>query len=202
MSGPDPLRGFPESLGLALSARTRRRLVRFGALLEERGVRLGLVSSGDAGRIMERHVLDSLRAAVPVEAADTSAYDLGAGAGLPGIVVAIARPRLAVRLVEARRLRAAFLELAVEELGVMNASVVHGRVEELEEPVDLCFARALGSPVDSWVLARRLLRPGGRLVYFAGERVDLPVGLPGAGRIRVLESAVLERSGPLVIMTR
>lgn len=202
MNGTDPLGGVPESLGLELPTEDRRRLVRFGALLKERGIRLGLISSGDADRIMERHVLDSLRAAVPVEAVDTSAYDLGAGAGLPGIVVAIARPRLGVRLVEARRLRAAFLEFVVQELGVTNASVAHGRIEELEEPVDLCFARAFGSPAESWSIARRLLRPRGRLVYFAGEHVDLPVELPGASQIRVLQTAVLERSGPLAIMTR
>ena len=202
MSPTDPLHGFPESLGLELSPGAADRLVRFETLLRERGIPLGLVSSGDADRIMERHVLDSLRAAVAVEAGDSSAYDLGAGAGLPGLVVAIARPRLAVRLVEARRRRAAFLELAVEELGVTNASVILGRVEELEEPADLCFARALASPAESWSLARGLLRAGGRLVYFAGVHVDLPDELPGAREIRLLETAVLESTGPLVIMTR
>lgn len=202
MSPTDPLHGFPESLGLELSLGAADRLVRFEALIRERGIPLGLVSSGDADRIMERHVLDSLRAAVAVEAGDASAYDLGAGGGLPGLVVAIARPRLAVRLVEARRRRAAFLELAVEELGVVNAAVIPGRVEELEEPVDLCFARALASPAESWSLARGLLRAGGRLVYFAGAHFDLPDELPGAREIRVLETAVLESTGPLVIMAR
>ncbi|MFM7717878.1 MAG: 16S rRNA (guanine(527)-N(7))-methyltransferase RsmG [Actinomycetota bacterium] len=173
-------------------------LLDFEDLLRDRAVPLGLVAEGDAGRIRERHVLDCLRAAGAVGPEDRSGYDLGSGAGLPGLVVAIARPMFHVKLVEVRPKRAAFLELAVERLGLPNASVVVGRVEDLAGPVDLCFARAYAPAEVSWRQAEPLLGPGGRLVYFAGEGAEVLV--PGA-RIELLGSG-LAGCGPLAIISR
>lgn len=190
------------ALALELPPSAEGRLLRFEALLKERAVPLGLISDADAERIWERHILDSLRAAAAVEPKDADAYDLGAGAGLPGLVVAIAHPGLKLRLVESRRRRAAFLDLAAGRLDLANARVVPGRIEDLVDPVDLCFARALAPLSRSWSLARPLLRSGGRLVYFAGQGVRPPESAPGAREIRLLETPVLERAGPLVIMTR
>lgn len=176
-------------------------LAEFEALLLDRAVPRGLVSRRDADRVRERHILDCLRAAAVVAPDDRSAYDLGSGAGLPGIVVAIACPELRVRLVEARRGRVAFLELAIERLDLPNCEAVGSRLEDVREPVDLCFARALAPIEEVWRLARRLLTPGGRLVYFAGlGEEDLPP--MDAGRIEVVPSTVLESAGPLVIMAR
>ena len=75
-------------------------------------------------------------------------------------------------LVESRRPRAAFLQLVVDRLGLANTSVATVRVETLTEPVDLCFSRAFARVGVAWAAADRLLNPGGRLVYFAGERFD------------------------------
>src|SRR3990172_7871353 len=119
----------------------------------------------DPDRLRRRHVLDCLRAASVVSSQDLDAYDLGSGAGLPGVVVAIARPDLRITLVEARRRRAAFLELAAQQLHLENVTVAAARLETLIEPVDLCFARALAPLPRAWTLAEPLLRPGGRLVY-------------------------------------
>jgi len=190
------------ALGLGLPASADDRLRRFEVLLRERALPYGLIAETDSGRIWERHVLDCLRAAAVVEPTDRAAYDLGSGAGLPGVVVAIARPGLEVLLVESRRRRAAFLELAAEQLELPNVTVVGRRVEDLGDRVDLCFARALAPLQRSWAMARRLLRPGGRLVYFAGRGSRAPERLLGAVSIRLLETSVLERSGPLVIMTQ
>lgn len=201
MEPSDPISRGAASLGVSLPTGAADRLRRFGALLRDRAISLGLISAGDSDRILERHVLDSLRAVVALRPADASAYDLGSGAGLPGLVVAVAVPRLTVRLVEARRRRVGFLELAVGELELRNAEVVHARIEELREPADVCFARALAPPAESWRLARPLLRPGGRLVYFAGGGADLTVPADVAGS-EVVETPVLESSGPLVIMAR
>src|SRR5262245_17499165 len=141
-------------------------LGRYERLLVDRAVGAGMVAAADVPRIHERHVLDALRAAVAVGPEDRDADDLGSGAGLPGGVVAIACPGLRVALVERRRNRAAFLELVVEELRLLNATVVAKGSEGLSEPVDLAFARALAPPQQAWALAEPLLRPGGRLVYF------------------------------------
>lgn len=179
-------------------------MIRFERLLVERAIPLGAVARSDLGRIRDRHTLDSLRAVPHVRAAGL-AYDLGSGAGLPGIVVAIGLPDVRVVLVDRRANRAAFLELAVEELGLSNAGVFAGPVEELAEPADACLARAFAPIEHSWEAAERVLRPRGRLVYFAGREL----GEGGSFRVpegavleAVVRTPVLESAGPLVIMAR
>jgi 16S rRNA (guanine527-N7)-methyltransferase len=130
------------------------------------------------------------------------AVDLGSGAGLPGLVVAIAVPSLSVTLAEVRQRRAAFLEFAVEQLGVANVTVAARRLEDLTGEVDLCFARAFAPLPQAWTVAERLLGPGGRLVYFAGSGSDAPPGALGATVLEVREAPLLESAGPLVIMAR
>jgi 16S rRNA (guanine527-N7)-methyltransferase len=144
------------------------RLRAFVALLRERAVPLGLVGEADAERIEERHVEDSLRALTCLTDA-TSVADVGSGAGLPGIPVAIARSDVAVALIEPRRRRAAFLELCIEALGLDNARVVATRSSGAHVRVDLCLTRALGDAVRSWQLSEPVLRPFGTMVYFAGR---------------------------------
>jgi len=117
-------------------------------------------------------------------------------------VIAAAAPQLKVGLVETRRRRLAFLELAIERLGLPNASAIPSRIEDLSEPVDACFARALAPIADCWALASPLLRAGGRLVYFAGDRADPGFFVPAGVRIEVRETPVLESAGPLVIMSQ
>jgi 16S rRNA (guanine527-N7)-methyltransferase len=175
----------------------------FERLLLDRAVPLGLVSRGDAPTVRPRHILDSLRAVLALESSDVDAYDLGSGSGLPGIVVAIAMPTLRVGLVEARSRRAGFLELAVERLELPNVAVLAKPADQLEVAVDVCFARALAPLPEAWKLARHLLRPGGRLVYFAGEGFRRPDPMPpDASSFRLLQAPVLASSGPLAIMTR
>ena len=178
------------------------RLQLFESLLRERAVQLGMIAESDLSRLRERHIDDCLRAATLVGPQDARACDLGSGAGLPGIVVAIARPLLLVILAEARRGRASFLELAVERLGLENAQVHAGRVQELQGPVDLCFARAFGPARAAWRAAEPLLGPAGRLVYFGGRNFDAARDAPEHVRVEVRAGLPIERFGPLVIMTR
>jgi 16S rRNA (guanine527-N7)-methyltransferase len=200
MNDPEDLRAQAASLGVALDRSQASRLVRFEELLVDRAVPLGAVSRSDASRIRERHILDSLRA-VPVVEGDDLAADLGSGAGLPGVVVAIAIPRLSMLLVERRPRRAALLELAVEELGVSNATVFAGPVAEMPGRVDVALARAFAPLDEAWAQARGILRAGGRLVYFAGAETTVPVAPEGSAILDVLHTPVLESSGGLVIMT-
>lgn len=201
MSDTEGLQAQAGSLGVVLDPSQVSRLTRFEELLVARAIPLGAVSSSDAPRIRERHILDSLRAAPVVESADLAA-DLGSGAGLPGVVVAIALPRLRMLLVERRPRRAALLELVVEELGVSNATVFAGRVAEMPGPVDIALARAFAPLDEAWAQARGILRPGGRLVYFAGGETTVPVAPEGSAILEVLRTPVLESAGALVIMTR
>lgn len=188
-------------LGRPLEALEVERLERYEDLLRERALPHGFVGAADAPRLRDRHIVDSLRAAAVVAGADRSAADLGSGAGLPGIVVAIVVPSLRVRLVESRSARVAFLELAIERLGLPNAEVFAGRASNVAGPMDLCFARAFADVRSSWAIAKKILRPGGRLVYFGGKGFDAVTDTPKDVAGFEFGPSVAS-SGPLVIMTR
>ena len=201
MSDDNPLRAQAGDLGVVLDPLKVSRLRRFEELLVDRAVPLGAISRSDSARIRERHTLDSLRAVPIVDGVDEAA-DLGSGAGLPGVVVAIALPQVRMLLIERRPQRAAFLELAVEDLGLSNAAVVAGRVEDVPGDVDVALARAFAPIGEAWARALRILRPGGRLVYFAGAGSATPEPPAGSAIQSVLRTPVLESAGALVIMTR
>lgn len=189
------------ALDLELAPQQVDQLESFEGLILERAIPLGMVATADAGRLRERHLLDSLRAASVVLGTDRTAYDFGSGAGLPGVVLAIACPHLQMTLVESRRPRAAFLQLVVDRLGLANTAVSNERVETLSEKVDVCFSRAFARVGVAWRAADRLLVPSGRLVYFAGERFDRSE-LPEEAVSTLVTTSALARSGPLVIMSR
>lgn len=179
----------------------------FEELLLERATRLGLVARSDLGRLRQRHIEDCLRAAGSVLPTDRLAYDLGSGAGLPGLVLAVAVPACRFVLVESRSTRAGFLELAVARLGLSNAEVSHGRAEDLSTPADLITARAFAPLERTWSVAHPLLRRGGRLVFFAGKGEDatraarLTDPKPPAN-VEIDVEKGLANQGPLVIMAR
>lgn len=197
------LRSQARALGVELPELAARKLLHLELLLRERAIPAGMVAAGDADRLRGRHVLDCLRAAAVVEDDDTEAVDLGSGAGLPGLVIAIAVPRLAVTLVERRRRRAGFCEFAADRLDLANVRVIAASIEDVKGPgTDVCFARALAPLEEAWRLAEPLLREGGRLVYFAGQGTRGPFTAPGARCLSTVDAPVLAGSGPLVIMGR
>jgi 16S rRNA (guanine527-N7)-methyltransferase len=195
----------PEAAVLSgLSEKQIAALHQYELILRERAVPHGLVSRGDATRLWDRHILDSLRAVACLGAGcpEGALADLGSGAGLPGIPVAIALPGAHMTLVEPRVRRAAFLEMAAEELGLSNVVVDPRRAEQARLQVDGCLARALAVPAVTWRLAKPLLKRGGRLVYFAGGSFDLVESrnaIPDAS-VDICASTLFPRSGSVVIM--
>lgn len=189
--------GWPAGLPEAASDQ----LDRYLELLRTYAVPRGLIAADDEERLRDRHVLDGLRALPLLDEGD-HAVDLGSGAGLPGIPVAIGAPHTRVVLAEARRTRAAFLELAVQELDLPNASVHAGRVEALPRAFDLALARGFGDATTTWTSANHLLLPDGRLVYWAGRSFDPANDVPAHLRFDLLDEPGLESRGPIVIMTR
>jgi 16S rRNA (guanine527-N7)-methyltransferase len=194
-------------LGVDLPSGAEERLTVYEDLLRNRGAAMGLVAAGDVETIRERHVADGVRAA-PLLARGAVVADLGSGSGIPGIPVAITRPDTDVTLVEARRSRVAFLELAIETTGVPNARVVLARAEDLERGFDVCLARAFAPLPEAWRVADGLLRTGGALLYWAGSRWDPATTVPGT-TIRVMDTprtdpstSTLAGAGPVAIMTR
>ena len=147
---------------------------RFVHLLATAGVERGLIGPREAGRLWERHLINCavLSEAVPENA---TVVDIGSGAGLPGLVLAIVRPDLKITLLEPLLRRTTFLVEAVEDLGLKNVEVVRGRAEEVAKhfEVDVVTARAV-APLDrlaTWGMP--LLRVGGELLALKGERAAL-----------------------------
>jgi 16S rRNA (guanine527-N7)-methyltransferase len=176
-------------------------LARFEGLLREHAIPRGMVAVSDVSHLGARHLSDSLRAASVIGREARRACDLGSGAGLPGIPVAIVRPDLEVTLAESRRNRVAFLELVLDGLRLPNVVVFPGRVDDLVGEFDVCLARGFANPARSWASAQGLLAPRGRLLYWAG-RTFRPEDAPEGVRVQVGSEATLESGGPIVIMTR
>ncbi|MDQ4005040.1 MAG: 16S rRNA (guanine(527)-N(7))-methyltransferase RsmG [Actinomycetota bacterium] len=180
-------------------------LAAYVELLRSRAIDMGLVSTSDRGRLMERHVEDSLRA-VPLLGDRRQVVDIGSGGGLPGVPLAIARPDLSFVLVEPKERAVAFLELAVESLGVPNVKIRHARIEDVELQADAATARAFAPLPRTWAAASRALKPGGRLIYFAGASFDpaeaRDITDPEPPASVELAGSGVESPAPLVIMTR
>jgi 16S rRNA (guanine527-N7)-methyltransferase len=143
---------------------------RFAELLVTDGVVRGLIGPREAPRIWERHLLNCAVVADLIPSGATM-VDVGSGAGLPGMVLAVARPDLAVTLVEPLARRTAFLTEAVAALGLDRTTVVRARAEECVGKLPLAnvvTARAV-APLDrlaGWCLP--LAAVGGRLLAMKG----------------------------------
>jgi 16S rRNA (guanine527-N7)-methyltransferase len=187
---------------------------RYVARLATDGVTRGLIGPREVPRLWERHVLNS---AAVAEAVPDGArvVDVGSGAGLPGIPLALARPDLRLTLVEPMARRVEFLEEVVTELGA-PWRVVRGRAEERSVrtavgPVDVVTARAVAAlpRLVSW--CRGLMRPGTLLVALVGARAveELPALVPqleAAGmrdvHVRAVGAELGDAATTVVVMTR
>ena len=166
--------------------------IRYAGLLVGAGVDRGLLGPREAERIWPRHLLNCavVEKAVP---ADARLVDVGSGAGLPGLVLAVLRPDLSVTLVEPLERRAAFLREAVELLELGHVEVRRARAEELPAGLaDVVTARAV-APLDrlaAWCLP--LLAPGGRLLALKGDRAgaELADATPVLRRLGTTDATV------------
>lgn len=149
----------------------------------------------DPARVLEDHLADSLVALEVEQVRDAKhAADLGAGAGFPGLPLAIAVPSLKVTLLESTRRKCEFIERAIETCGVRNASVVCTRAESWGEGLgrmDLTTARALAPLPVVIEYAAPLLRVGGILIAWRGRR-DPGADDSGAGAVEQLGLERLE----------
>ena len=142
---------------------------RYVALLTGPGVERGLLGPRESDRIWTRHLLNSAALAEFVPAG-AEVVDIGSGAGLPGIPLALARPDLHVTLLEPMARRVSFLDEVVADLGLASVQVRRGRAEDLSpRSVDVAVARAV-APLDRLVaMTLPILRRGGRLVALKGQ---------------------------------
>ncbi|TFL17556.1 16S rRNA (guanine(527)-N(7))-methyltransferase RsmG [Jannaschia formosa] len=154
---------------------SRETLEAFAALLQRWTRKINLVGSLDTNDLWDRHILDCARLAdlIPHEAKTYA--DLGTGAGLPGLVVAILRPDLSTTLIESDNRKAAFLRAARRDLS-LNARIICNRIEvAAPQSADVVSARALAPLPD---LLRLATRHGGPATYYLfpkGERWEREV---------------------------
>jgi len=177
-------------LGFPIDSATARTLTRFLDLLEQWNRTHNLTGIHDRDEMIDRHLVESL-ALEPFIAGPTAA-DIGSGAGLPGIPLAIRLPDIRFTLIESRRKRVSFLRHVAATLKLSNVAVAHGRVEELELPLfQTVLARAVAPPAELLALAVPLLAPGGRLVLLTSEtrRAEL-IGLAQGFTVVDAEPAV------------
>jgi 16S rRNA (guanine527-N7)-methyltransferase len=145
---------------------------KYARALANDGVVRGLIGPREAPRLWDRHLLNCavLQEAIPE---DSSVCDVGSGAGLPGVVLAIARPDLRITLVEPLLRRTTFLDELVRDLSLTNVTVRRGRAEDLDErhAFDVVTSRAV-APLERllrWSMP--LVAPRGALVAMKGSSV-------------------------------
>lgn len=148
----------------------------FAAALAEQGEERGLIGPLELPRLWTRHVLNSVIAAPLLRPGRVG--DVGSGAGLPGLVLAIARPDVNFVLIEPMERRVAWLNEQVAELGLDNVEVVRARAEDAKSivPLDQVTARAVSALRTLIPLTAPLARRGGELVLFKGINAQAEIG--------------------------
>jgi len=175
-----------EALGLALSQQQQQKLLAYLSLMAKWNRTYNLTALREPAQMMSHHLLDSL-AAVQAFAGAANVLDVGAGGGLPGIVLAIwaaeAYPSMRVSMIDTVHKKTAFLTQAKAELQLSNVSVYTARVEALQvdQPFDVITSRAFAELNDFINWSQHLLAPGGRYIAMKGllpqdEIARLPAG--------------------------
>lgn len=206
----DHLQAGLVALGLDLSADMQARLLGYVALLKKWNRTYNLTAIRDDREMITQHLLDSLSL---LPALQESALvgrrwaDVGSGAGLPGIPLAIARPDLDMTLIEAVEKKSAFQRQAKIELGLANVTVIGGRVENVAAgQFAAVVSRAFAELADFVHLAGHLLLPQGRLYAMKGVASDdelsrLPGGWVVLDRVK-LSVPGLDAQRHLIVLER
>jgi 16S rRNA (guanine527-N7)-methyltransferase len=205
------LKDGAQQLGLALSASQLSRLMAYQALLAKWNKVYNLTALRDPAQMVTHHLLDSL-AAVPAFAGARRVLDVGAGGGLPGIVLAIwaaeAEPGMAITLVDTVQKKTAFLTQVKAELQLGNVTVLHARVEQLpiEQQYDVITSRAFAELNDFIDWSNHLLQQGGRYIALKGvlpqQEIDrLPPGWK-VGKVQPLHVPGLDAERHLIFIER
>ena len=184
------LEALAPRLGLTLKATERERLLAYMALIQRWTKVYNLTAVRNTGEMFTHHLLDCLAVVMPMRNGTGAAgqgavrlLDVGSGAGLPGVILAMLNPAWHVTCVDAVAKKAAFIRQAAAELGLPNLEGVHGRVEGASTfrtpEFDLVTSRAFASIQDFTTLTRPLLAPQGQWAAMkanlsAQEQADIP----------------------------
>ena len=167
----EQLASIAPQLGLELTSTDRGKLLDYLALIQRWNRVYNLTALRDPGEMFTHHLLDCLAIVRPLErglARGMSApqvLDVGSGAGLPGVILALLKPEWRITCVDAVAKKATFIRQTAAEVGLPNLVATHGRVEAPQtfgtQRFDLITSRAFASLADFTRLTRDLLAPGG-----------------------------------------
>ena len=166
-------RYFPERLN---------EIAAYAHFLTTAGIERGLIGPHEGERIWERHIFNCLPV-TQLLPQGASLFDIGSGAGLPGIVIALARPDLSVTLIEPLERRVAFLNEAVEGLNlkINNMEVIRGRAQDVKKSADFVTARAVAPLEKLKKMSWHMVKTGGSLLAMKGESASSEMeGVKGA----------------------
>ena len=171
------LRDGLRSLDLGLGDRQVAQLLAYLAMIGKWTQVYNLTAVRDPSEMMTRHLLDSLAAVPPLTRqlkqlgleSGASLLDVGAGAGLPGVVIAICCPTVAVTCVDTVAKKAAFIKQAALELKLTHLAGLHKRVEQVTEPYNVICSRAFASLDDFTKWSAAALAPGGVWMAMKGK---------------------------------
>lgn len=164
----------PNTLGLSLSAEQTQQLADYLALIQKWNKVYNLTALRNPAEMRTHHLLDSLSVVTPLHTQTSGralkVLDVGAGAGLPGVVIAISRPDVDVTCVDTVAKKAAFVQQVAVELRLRNLHGQHARVETLKGGnFDVVCSRAFASLVDFTTWSADALAPGGIWLAMKGK---------------------------------
>ena len=173
------LRAGVQQLSLSLPEGAMDKLLAYLALLVKWNGAYNLTAIRDPDQMVIKHLLDSLSIVPHVQG--RSLIDVGTGAGLPGLVLAIVKPELDVTLLDSNGKKVRFLRQVIADLKIGNANAVQMRVEEFDRPFDLVSSRAFATLADMVNGSRQLLADNGEFLAMKGvhpteEIAALPEG--------------------------
>ena len=178
----DRLQAGLTALGLSLSPEQQQQLLDYLALLGKWNRVYNLTAVREGEDMLTHHLLDSLAVVAPlrralsdIQTAPPRVLDVGSGGGLPGVVIAIACPEVAVTCVDTVAKKAAFIQQAAAELGLPHLRATHARVENLRESYDVVTSRAFASLKDFVTWSRSALAPNGVWMAMKGRQPDAEI---------------------------
>ena len=179
-------------LRLGLNADQNNKLFKYGQLIQKWNRVYNLTAIRNNRELVTHHLLDSLAVLPELSFALQATQapkilDVGAGAGLPGLVLDIAQPNWQITLIDTVQKKAAFMQQAIASLGLKNAQAVHGRVEEyqVDTSFNLICSRAFSS-IDNFIaLSQHLLTQDGQFAAMKGK-VEVDSEVPPGWRIEAL----------------
>ncbi|HJU52090.1 MAG TPA: RsmG family class I SAM-dependent methyltransferase [Acidimicrobiia bacterium] len=189
------LEAAASQIGVSLDAGMRGRLATLGTWLATEAIVAGGLGPNEAASIEERHLADSMLFAAGWVVPPSVCWDLGSGAGLPGLVLACIWPQTKLVLVDSSTRRCELAQRGARVVGV-EVQLQLSQIEELEGPFEAIVSRAAIPATDFGPILRRLLAPGGVAVISGGsDRV--PAGFE---RLRFAGDEFFDRAARLLIM--